>query len=80
MLHEAMARREDGDDLVGARDRLRVDHDCAWVHVAEEGHLARAIGIHGPEAVVVDLAAVNVLPARVEDAAIVQQPRGVVVL
>jgi len=46
----------------------------------EEDHLPRAVGVHRPQVVVVDLAAVHVLPAHVQDAAVGQDPRGVVVV
>ena len=36
-------------------------------HVAEEDRLARAVGVHRPQVVEMDLAAVDVLPAHVED-------------
>jgi hypothetical protein len=48
--------------------------------VAEPRHLRGAVRIHGPEVVEVNLAAVHVFPARVEDASVGQRPRGVVVL
>ena len=80
VLVAAVAGREGGDDLVGAGDRLGVDHDDARVHVAVVDGLGRAVGVHGPQVVELDLAAVDVFPAGVEDAAVGQHPGRVVVL
>ena len=79
MLALAVTGGEAGDDLVRARDGLGVDHDDAGVEVAVPGHLGGAVGVGGPEMVVVDLAAIHVFPARVEEAAVGQRPGGVVV-
>src|SRR5512136_497799 len=65
-------------DLVRAGDGLGVNHDYVGMEVAVPGHLGGAVGVGGPEVMVVDLAAINVFPARVEQAAIGQRPRGVV--
>jgi hypothetical protein len=48
--------------------------------IAEEDHLPRAVGVHRPQVMVAHLAAVHVFPPLVEDAAIGQGPRGVLVL
>ena len=76
----AMAGREARHDFVRAGDRLGVNHHDAGVVVAVPGHLGGAVGVGGPEMMVVDLAAIHVFPARVEQAAIGQRPGGIVLL
>ncbi len=80
MLGLAVPGRKAGHHFVRARDRLGVNHHDAGVEVAIPGHLGRAVGIGDPEMVIVDLAAIDVFPARIEDAAIGQRPGCVILL
>ena len=72
-----MARGEYTNDLIGVRDGLGIDHDDARGLVAEVNHLVGAVGIGAPQVMIVDLGAVDVLPALIEDAAIGKWPGGI---
>ena len=80
VLALAVPGREAGHHLVRAGNGLGVDHHDAGVQVAVPDHLGGAVGVGGPEMVIVDLAAIHVFPARVEDAAVGQRPGRVVLL
>jgi len=75
----AVAGGEDGDDVVGVGDGVGVDHERVGVHVAVVDHLARAVGVAGPEVVEAHAAAVHVFPPLVNDPPVGERPGGVVV-
>ena len=50
------------------------------MHVAVEDRLPGSVRVHGPEVVELHLAAIDIFPTHVEDAAIRQHPRGIIVL
>jgi hypothetical protein len=75
-----VARGEGGDHLARAGNRLRVEHGDARMQVAKEHRLPAAIRMGSPQVVKGHLAPIDIFPARVEDPAIGQRPRGVVVL
>ena len=76
----AVAGRADQHHAVRARDRLGVEIDVAGVEIAEVDGLAGAVGVHRPEVVIVDLRAIDVFPAGVEDSPVGQHPGRVVLL
>ena len=80
MFRHAVPGRERGDHLVRARNRLGIQHGDPAEAVAEVGHLARAIRIHRPQVMEVDLRAVDVFPTHIQDPAIGHGPRRVVVI
>lgn len=57
---------EAGQDVGGARDGLGANHDDVRLLVAVVDGLGGAVGVHGPEVVKLDLTAVDVFPAGVE--------------
>ena len=80
MVHPSVARAEYRNDLIAAGDRFCVDHNDAGVHIAVEDILSGPIGTHHPQVVVVDLAAIDVFPSRVENTPIRQHPGRIVML
>ena len=80
MLRPAVPRREDAYDLARVRDRFRRQHANVRLLVPVKDHLARAVRVHRPEVVVRDLLAVHVLPAHVNDLAIRERPRRIILL
>ena len=76
----AVAGREGRDDLPGARNRLGVEHGKPVELIAEENHLARAIGVGRPQVMKGKLTTVDVLPAHINHAPVTQHPGRVVVL
>ena len=79
VLPPSMTWRENGDNLLGALDRLGIDHQCAGVHVAKVDHLGRPVRVGCPQMMVVDLGAVDVFPTLVEDPTVMKRPGRVVV-
>ena len=75
----AVAGAEAGDNLVRAGDGLGVDHRDTRMQISKPRHLRGAVGIRGPEVMEMNLAAVHIFPARVEDASVGQRPGRVVV-
>ena len=80
VLPPAVPGRVDHHDPARARDRLGVDEQPAGVHVAEQRHGARAVGIERPEVMEGHVVAVDVLPARVKHPPVGQDPRRVLLL
>ena len=76
----SVSGRERGHHLVGAGNRLSVQHRHARMLVAEKYHLAGSVRVDRPEVMEHRLAAVDVLPAHVKYASVVQHPRRVVML
>ena len=80
MFIHAVSGRERGHDLMRARHWFGVQHDDLRVHVPEVNRRRRAVWVHGPQSVKLDLAAIHVFPAHVKQAAVREHPRRVVLL
>jgi hypothetical protein len=75
----SVAGREDRHHFRRSRNRLGVDHQDARMLVPVEYHLRGAVRVGGPQMMVVDLGSVDIFPALIQDAAVGQRPRRVVV-
>ena len=80
MLGNAVSRRISANDLVRVRNRLRREDNRPRLLVPVQDLLARAVLVHRPKVVVVDLTAVDVLPTHVSDLTVRENPRRVVLL
>ena len=80
MLALAVPGREARHHLVGTGNRLGVDHHGPGMLVAVPDHLGGAVGVLGPEMVVVHLAAIHVFPAGVKNPSVGERPGRIVLL
>ena len=80
MLAHAVAGRDRRDDLIAPGNRLYADKEHIFELISEQDRLPRSVRIHRPEMMIRNLFAVDVLPARIRQLAVVQNPRLVVLL
>src|SRR6266496_5860613 len=66
----SVAGGKTGDDFVGSRNWLGINHRGAGMKIAEPGHLRRAVRVHRPEMMEMNLAAVHVFPPGVENTSV----------